>query len=168
MNSPETLTSEVAQAPKLTVLKALRALWKAALITLAVVAVLVASAYGVGRLETASQVEEAQLLAASAQQHAGNAEARALRLEARRQLHLALLRLEERNFGSAQQTLTTSVRLLRAGQPNEQLKALADAMGQYRVPVGEDVSGQLATLIKWVQEFDSAEPMVSEAKPAVP
>lgn len=154
--------------PPITVFKALKALWKPALIALTVVAILIGSAYGVGRLQTASEVDEANAVATAARQQTSAVEARALRLEARRQLHLATLRLEERNFGLAQQTLATSSRLLREGQPNEKLKSLAEGMGGYKVPVGEDVSVPLATLRKWVQEFDQAEPVLPAQKAATP
>lgn len=117
--------------------------FKHTLIKLAVAAALLGIAYGVGRFQAG--VERGVI---------ESIQARATHLEARRQLHLALMALEDRNFGTAQKTLTQAGSLLAQHEPSDELQALSNEVGGYKLKAGEDISTERQKLMAWIVRFD--------------
>lgn len=132
--------------------------FKRALIVLLVVAASIGIAYGAGRLQTASAVSSAEEQASQAQQGRSAAEAQLAqvqaRLEARRRLHLALLQLEERNFGTAEQHLTAAAALLGKSKPEGELEQLRVAVAGARLKASDDVAAQRSKIAGWITRFD--------------
>ncbi len=117
--------------------------FKRALIKFGVLLALLGGAYGFGRCQSAqasSVLEQVRL--------------RAQQLEARRQLHLALMALEDRNFGTAQKTLSLAGSMLAKGEPSEGLAKLAGEIANYKFMAGEDISTDRQKLIGWTLRFD--------------
>ncbi|MDX2051316.1 MAG: hypothetical protein SFV15_02930 [Polyangiaceae bacterium] len=102
-----------------------------------------AIAYGAGRFQSARAWHATE-----------NAQAQTQKLEARRQLHLALMALEDRNFGTAQKTLTQAGAILRASQPSDEFSELAGEIENYKFVAGEDVSTDRQKVLGFTQRFD--------------
>jgi hypothetical protein len=132
--------------------------FKRALILLGVVAAAVGIAYGAGRMQTASRIAAAEQQASKAQQASETLEARVLRLEARRRLHLALIQLEERNFGSAEQHLKAAAVLLERSKPEGELEKLRALLAQARLKAGDDIAAQRAWIVSWATHLDTLMP----------
>lgn len=79
------------------------------------------------------------------------------RLESRRQLHLSLLALDQRNFGIAQEHIEKAVRLL-AGRSSGDLEALRASLAELRLLATEDLADQRVRLIEVIRRFDRAVP----------
>jgi hypothetical protein len=131
---------------------------KRALILLAVVAAATGIAYGAGRLQTASRIDAAEQQAQQAQQARASLEARVLRLEARRRLHLALIQLEERNFGSAEEHLKAAAAQLGQSKPEGELEQLRAHLAQARLKASDDIAAQRVWIIAWATRFDALMP----------
>src|SRR5688572_11766087 len=98
--------------------------WQKRLIWAAVMIFAAGAAYVAGRLQTSSMIDAAEKETAAAEQKATKEGAKVSeqerllqRFEARRQLHLVLIALEERNFGIAKEHQTNAASLLQASQP---------------------------------------------------
>lgn len=79
------------------------------------------------------------------------------RFEARRRLHLALLALEQRNYGIAQQEVAAAASLLKVaalGEPT--LEELARSVAAFKLVAGDDLAVQQKALLAFVQRFDPA------------
>ncbi len=117
--------------------------FKRAAIKLGISLALLGGAYGFGRYQSAqasSVLEQVQL--------------KAQQLEARRQLHLALMALEDRNFGTAQKTLSLAGSMLAKGEPPEGLAKLAEEIANYKFMAGEDISTDRQKVMAWTLRFD--------------
>jgi len=117
--------------------------FKRTLIKLGILLVLLGGAYGFGRYQSVqanSVLEQVRLQAQP--------------LEARRQLHLALMALEDRNFGTAQKTLSLAGTMLAKGGPSEELAKLAEEIANYKFMAGEDISTDRQKLMAWTLRFD--------------
>lgn len=127
----------------------------------------VGAAYGAGRFQGAAQVDEADRRASAASSASANAVAstrvaldiergKVSRLEGRRRLHLALLALEERNFGIAQEQLATARKELAgaAGSDNELTKITAE-LDAFKVVATDDVGAQRTKLLDWCRRLDA-------------
>jgi|SoiMethySBSTD1v2_1073268.scaffolds.fasta_scaffold23567_3 uncharacterized protein HemX len=132
--------------------------FKRAAIVLAVMLAGVGIAYGYGRFQTSSKIEAAEQKATQAEQARDAAEARALRLEARRRLHLALIQLEQRNFGIAEQHLTAAAALLGRGKPEGELEQLRANLAGAQLKASDDIAAQRAKIGAWVARFDELSP----------
>jgi hypothetical protein len=81
-------------------------------------------------------------------------------LEARRQVSLALLELDRRNFGTAQERVTEAVRLLdeaqKADSANPDLSAAADTLRRTTLAAAADVSGPREALLAVAAQMDAA------------
>ena len=132
--------------------------FKRAMIVVAVVAASVGIAYGAGRLQTASAISSAEERASQSAQGQSAAEAQLRevqgRLEARRRLHLALIQLEERNFGIAEQHLTAAAALLAKSKPDGELEQLRAAIAGARLKASDDVAAQRTKIAGWISRFD--------------
>jgi len=117
--------------------------FKWTLIKLGIFLVLLGGAYGFGRYQSAQTTSVLEQVRLQAQQ-----------LEARRQLHLALMALEDRNFGTAQKTLSLAGTMLAKGEPSEELAKLAEEITNYKFMAGEDISTDRQKLIAWTLRFD--------------
>lgn len=124
-------------------------------------------AYGIGRLQGAAQLDEVEAKAERAleteQQASSKLQAeleaersRASRLESRRRLHLALLALDERNFGTAQAQLAGAARLLEKSrlETGSDLDKLKAQLAGYKLVAGEDVGQQRDYLLGLTRRFD--------------
>jgi hypothetical protein len=136
-----------------------------------VVALAVAgAAYGAGRFQGKAQVEDADRRAALATSASASAMTNAnvlvdiergkvARLEARRRLHIALLALEDKNFGIAQEHLTAARGHLAAakGGDNEMTK-IGSEIEQFKVPTTEDLTEPKKKILEWCKRLDEAMP----------
>jgi hypothetical protein len=122
-------------------------------------------AYGVGRLQTAGLIDEAESRTQDVerQRQAGLAELHAERqkverLNARRRLHLALLALEDRNFGIAQSEIALAGKLLQQSGPtaNDAFSKIAAEMQQHQLVATEDLNAQRQKLLGWARALDAA------------
>jgi hypothetical protein len=141
--------------------------WQQTLIWLGVLVVSAGVSYAVGRVQTAKRIEVAEAKATSLQELA---QARSKdvtaeqvvvqRLEARRQLHLMLLAIDNRNFGIARQHQQVVARLLEASQPaaDSDLAKLTRDIAAFRLVATEDLGAPRATVLSWVRQFDQALP----------
>jgi hypothetical protein len=131
-------------------------------------------AYGFGRLQTHTQIEQAngatqkaQAATRALEQRLGQAKAESAakdavvrRLEARRLLGQAATALEERNFGIADAALSAGAELLarsREGSPPG-LVELEQEMAKFRPVATEDVSVQRVRVMGWIKRFDRIVP----------
>ncbi len=127
-------------------------------------------AYGVGRYQGEARVTEAEQRALSA----GSASSAAVlgskvsvdvergkvaRLEARRRMHLALIALDDRNFGTAQEHVTIARSWLASakGADVEVLKLGAD-LEAFKVVASEDVGEQRTKMIALCKRLDDLLP----------
>ena len=126
-----------------------------------------ATAYGVGRLQGAANTraadERAQGEVDKREQTEGalaSEKARVQRLEARRRLHLALLALDDRNFGIAQEHVTAAGKLLTASAPEKdsELSKLASEITSEKLVATEDLGVQRGRLVGWARRMDAAMP----------
>ena len=140
---------------------------KRAVVLAAVVLLLILGAYVTGRLQTAAKIDDAESRADQAkdgqQQQASkaqSAEAVVLRLECRRRLHLALVAMDDRNFGIAQEHLSEAGALLgKAEAPaDSEIGKLGAAIRGHQLVATEDVGAQRSKVLGWVRTFDEAVP----------
>lgn len=140
---------------------------KAAAIGVGVALVCAGAAYGVGRFQGAAKVEEADKRAAAAASASASAATAArvavdvergkvARLEARRRLHLALIAIEERNFGIAEEQLKAARKELASapGGDNELAKLSTEVDG-YKVVATDDIGEQRKKLLDWCKRLDA-------------
>jgi hypothetical protein len=129
--------------------------------------VAVAIAYGVGRMQMTPKINSAETAASSAAAGVRSAQAqvtaehaKVLELEARRRLDLALLALDDRNFGIAQSDLKAAARLLGDAHaaPDGDLGKLKAQIEKVNVTVTQDLSAQRGQLVSLIQRFDQIVP----------
>lgn len=129
--------------------------------------VAVAVAYGVGRMQMTPKVKGAQAAASSAAAGARSAQAqfstehaKVLELEARRRLDLALLALDDRNFGIAQDDLKAAASLLGRAHatPDSDLGKLKAQIEKMNVTVTQDLSAERGQLVSLIKRFDQIVP----------
>lgn len=141
-------------------------------VNLAVVAglaalVAVAIAYGVGRMQVAPKLRQAEAAVSSATQAAKAAHAKAqaehsrvLRLEARRRFDLALLALDDRNFGIAQTDLKAAAALIHKSAPSadSDLAKLEARVEKMNLTVTQDLASERNQLVELIRRFDQIVP----------
>ena len=141
--------------------------WQKILIWLGVLIVASGTTYAVGRMQTAKLIEVAEKKATTSEKEAQARskdvkaeQATVQRLEARRQLHLMLLAIDERNFGIARERQQAAARLLDASKPvpDSGLAKLARDIAAFRLVATEDLGGPRATVLEWARQFDRALP----------
>lgn len=133
-------------------------LWGAAGLVIAV-----GAAYAGGRLETRARIGELeeqlrqseQSLEAVRAEHAAERR-RATELEARRQIHLALLAFEQNNFGTAQSHLRGASALLGGADPA--LNQLGAALGTLELSPALDLAAQRRAITELAAKFDELRP----------
>jgi hypothetical protein len=123
------------------------------------------AAYGVGRLQTQAAVNEAEqqtLARAAAQAEQSKVleleQAKVRELEGRRQLALALLALDERNFGTAQSHLKQASALLGETKGDAAMAELTAAIAAYTLVATDDTGAQRKQLLDWTRKFDALRP----------
>lgn len=128
-------------------------------------------AYTVGRVQTASHVTEAEKKVDKAHEtqkqtstQLDSEKALVDRLEARRRLHLALLALDQRNFGIADAHMGAAAKLLARSQPaaDSDLGKLEKQVGAFKLVATEDLAGQRQKILDMAHRFDE---LVPPAKP---
>lgn len=117
-------------------------------------------AYVFGRVQAQTEIERAkeETRAAEARVEAerkGTAELRReiSRLEARRKLHLALIALEERNFGTAQQHLRAAGKLLSEDE-SAPLVEIGKRIAGRQLVATEDTGAQRTQILAAIGELD--------------
>jgi F0F1-type ATP synthase membrane subunit c/vacuolar-type H+-ATPase subunit K len=122
-------------------------------------------AYGAGRLQGKLATDAADRRTEEANQQRQRASGefdaqrdRALRLEARRRLHLALIAVEDRNFGIAQSHLDKAATLLGRSRGNAKLDSLTGELEKDKLGATDDVGAIRQRLLGYVREFDEALP----------
>jgi hypothetical protein len=122
-------------------------------------------AYGGGRLQTQGDVDKAEeatraRAAAEAEQVKlrEQANTRVRELEGRRQLALALVALDERNFGTAQGHLAKAGALFAESKGDAGIEELARSAGSYKLVATDDIGAQRKLLMDWTRKFDTLRP----------
>jgi hypothetical protein len=128
------------------------------LIALASGSAVLGAAYGTGRFQTSSRVDEAQAIASAKAEQWTSEHASVLRLEARRKLHLALTALDSRNFGIGQEQLAAAATLLAATHPEGELDKLQKQIASYQLKASENVGAERDAINDWIKRFDEAVP----------
>lgn len=132
--------------------------------------VAVGVAYGVGRFQGNAKVDDAERRANAAASASASAVAsssivadvergKVSRLEARRRLHLAIIALEDRNFGIAQEHVGAARAFLataKGGDP--EVQKLATDLEAFKVVATEDVGDQRKALLAFCKRLDDAMP----------
>ena len=81
------------------------------------------------------------------------------RLEGRRRLHLALVALEDRNFGIAQEQLGAArTSFVGASGADPELAKIATELEAYKVVATDDVGEQRKKLLDWCRRVDNLMP----------
>lgn len=122
-------------------------------------------AYAAGRLQTQGDVDKAEektreRAAAEAEQVKLREQesARVRELEGRRQLALALVALDERNFGTAQGHLAKAGALFAESKGDAGIEELARNTGSYKLVATDDIGAQRKLLMDWTRKFDTLRP----------
>ncbi len=149
-------------------------------VTAAIALALLGAAYGFGRYQTASRIDQVEQDASQARQQAQrefdglkaqmqDVQQKLVRLEARRRLHLALMALDARNFGIAQTHLDAAKQLLLQSKPADgtALAKLAGSIGELKIVASEDVSAERQRILGFVDQFDAAMPPMDPSKPEI-
>jgi hypothetical protein len=143
-------------------------------IFVSVALVCVGAAYGVGRMQTAGKIDEANKRALAAESASASAassvrmqleieKAIVSRLEARRRLHQAVIALDERNFGTAQEHLAAAKTLLASAKGTDpELAKLSADIDALKLVATEDVGEQRTKVLAIVKRLDE---LVPPAKP---
>jgi len=125
-----------------------------------------AAAYGTGRYQGKLTTDAAEARAtqreSEKQRATGEFDAqrdRAIRLEARRRLHLAVLAVDERNFGVAEGHLTKAGALLGRAKGDAALDRLASEITGTKLSATDDLGATRKRLLDWVSAFDTAMPL---------
>ena len=122
------------------------------------------AAYGVGRLQGLSEVRGADARTVQAEQKRQAADAelkleqqKVSRLRARLHLHLAVLALDERNFGIAQSEIEqTGRQLAEAGAGDKpELSKIATQLQAHKLIATEDLGAQRQKLLAWARALDA-------------
>ncbi len=136
------------------------------LIAVGAAVVALGAAYGTGRYQGKLTTDAAEKQASEREAEKKRATVefdaqrdRAIRLEARRRLHLALLALEERNFGLAEGHLAKASALLGRAKGDAALERLAGEIGGTKLGATDDLGATRKKLLDWVQAFDAAMPL---------
>lgn len=123
------------------------------------------AAYVTGRMQTSGRIDDAEQAAGELRTEKDRLreqlDARqrdVFALEARRRLHLALLALDNRNFGIAQKQLRTGAKLLQQGPDTKALREIAEAMRTYDLTAVEDFGEHREHIVGWAARFDQAVP----------
>ena len=85
-------------------------------------------------------------------------------LEARRQLHLSLLALDDRNFGIAQRHLGTAGDLLARAEGDAEAAALATQIKGINIAVAGDFSAQRDQILALIKQLDGLLPATTEVR----
>ncbi len=128
------------------------------------------AAYGAGRLQGNAKVEDAERRAAAASSASANAVTNAnvfvdiergkvARLEARRRLHLAIVALDEKNFGIAQDHLGAArSQLAGAKGADSELQKLGSELEAFKIPTADDVTEPRKKILEWCKRLDALMP----------
>jgi hypothetical protein len=130
-------------------------------------AVLLGGAYAVGRADAGSKTEAVKEQAAAAQathqQATANLAAqvqserrRIVLLEARRRIHVALIALDERNFGIASQELDGAGSMMSTveGAADGPIAELSARLHGYKTVVTNDLGSQRAEIVAFAKKLD--------------
>lgn len=130
----------------------------------------IGAAYGVGRYQGNVLVKDAEARAAAAASGSTSAVALAsvsadiergkvARLEARRRLHLAMIALDEKNFGIANDHVAAArAHLLAAEGSDNELGKLAGELEQMKIVAADDVTEPRNKLLAWIKRIDELMP----------
>lgn len=141
--------------------------WKRGLTLVVAVLSLLALAYGVGRMQGADAVSAVERSAAATrarlegrtatlETELARATRRAAALEARRQLGLAMLSVDERNFGIAQGQIAAARGALRGASPFDDpgLSQVEARLAGMNIITAGDLAEQRAAILQAIQLFD--------------
>jgi hypothetical protein len=112
-------------------------------------------AYGVGRFQLASQVRDAEARTQAAEEKLRSEQQKVTSLQARRHLHLALLAVDERNFGIAQKELEQAGRLLGGASAQPEHAKLAADIQRHKLIATEDLGAQRQKLLALTRALDA-------------
>jgi len=143
---------------------------KATAIGVGVALLFVGAAYGVGRFQGAAKVSEAESRASAASSASASAVAsnrvaldiergKVARLEGRRRLHLAIVAVEDRNFGIADEHLAAARKnFAGAAGGDTELAKIAAELEAFKVVATDDVGEQRKKLLDWCRRVDNLMP----------
>ncbi len=147
----------LAQAPPS---RAKKYLW-----TFAGLVVAVGGAYGGGRLQMQSELTTARHELQASTQLQASQRRELVELEARRRIHLAIIELDQNNFGTAQEHVRAGAALL---QPpaSADVAALGAAMRTLELAPSVELVGQRQALLQLASKFDALRPPKSSPSPS--
>ena len=112
-------------------------------------------AYGVGRFQGTGQVRDAEARMQDAEQKLRSEQQKVTSLQARRHLHLALLAVDERNFGIAQKELEAAGRLIAQATDKPEHSKIAADIQRHKLIATEDLGAQRQKLLGWTRALDA-------------
>jgi len=130
----------------------------------------VGAAYGVGRFQGASKVQEADARASAAASASASAvsstrvaldveRGKVARLEGRRRLHLAMVAMEDRNFGIAEEHLVVARKQLGgAAGGDPELAKIASELEALKIVATDDIGEQRKKLLDYCRRIDNVLP----------
>ena len=128
------------------------------------------AAYGVGRFQGNVRVADAEQRANAATSASASAMAlssvatdiergKVARLEGRRRLHLAIIALDDRNFGIAQDHLTAArAHFGSAKGKDPELDKLGTEIEAFKIVATDDVGEQRKKVLEWAKRLDELMP----------
>jgi hypothetical protein len=131
---------------------------KRVLIILLVLAAALGATYLTGRLQGGVEVKAANERVTAAEQARDEARGKVVQLEARRRLHLALLALDQRNFGIAESHLGVASALLAKSKQPASLAELHTALSAVKLRASEDLGSERKKIESIIQRFDQLVP----------
>jgi len=131
---------------------------KRILIILAVLAAALSATYLTARLQGRVEVKAADERASSAEHQRDEARSKIMQLEARRRLHLAIVALDQRNFGIAESHVVAAAALLAKSNPPAPLGELQTAMQAVKLRASEDLGTERKKIESIIQRFDQLVP----------
>ena len=131
---------------------------KRVLIVLAVLTAALGATYLTARLQAGIEVRAAEEKASAAERSRAETHARLLQLEARRRLHLALMALDQRNFGIAESQLGAASGLITKSKPQAPLGELQNAMQAVKLRASEDLGSERKKIENIIARFDQLVP----------
>lgn len=118
----------------------------------------------VGKVRAANAAQkQAEYLRGEAQNEARASNASVQLLDARRALHLSLLELDARNFGTAQNHVQTAAALLKASNAAD-FAGLAARIGATNLVAAADIAVQRDMVLGFAREFDRLRPLANASR----
>jgi hypothetical protein len=116
----------------------------------------VAIAFGLGFYRGRTEVEDLKKQQETALANMRAGESKVAKLEARRRLHLAIVAVDDRNFGIAQRELEEAAKALAASHPaaGSEIEKLKTQLSSAKLVATEDLGVQRLRILAWANALD--------------